>query len=47
MRLKYQMTQARKMQNIIPFGQEGQKEIRDTGIGMGMIGLGGKLKVAI
>ena len=47
MKLKYQMTQARKMQNIIPFGSEAQKEFRDTGIGMGMIGLSGKLKVGI
>eukprot|EP00347_Sterkiella_histriomuscorum_P006224 403353590 len=48
MRLKYQVTQARKMQNIIPFGEEGQKEFRDTGFGMGMIGMSsGKLKVGI
>ena len=38
---------ARKMQNVIPFGEEGQKEFRETGIGMGMIGMSGKLKVGI
>lgn len=38
---------ARKMQNRIAFGEEGQQEYRDTGIGMGMIGGGGMLRVGI
>jgi U4/U6 small nuclear ribonucleoprotein PRP31 len=48
MRLKYQMTMTRKMQNIIPFGTDAQQEFRDTGKGMGMIGMAsGKLRVGI
>jgi U4/U6 small nuclear ribonucleoprotein PRP31 len=48
MRLKYQMTQTRKMQSIIPFGQEAQMEYRETGKGLGMIGMAsGKLRVGI
>jgi U4/U6 small nuclear ribonucleoprotein PRP31 len=36
------------MQNIIPFGSEAQSEYRDTGKGMGMIGMAsGKLRVGI
>ena len=35
------------MQNIIPFGKEGQKEYRESGVGLGMLGVGGKLKVGI
>ena len=39
---------ARKMQNIIPFGAEAQQEYRETGKGLGMLGMaGGKLKVGI
>ena len=48
MRLKYQMTMARKMQNIVPFGTDAQQEFRETGKGMGMLGMaGGKLRVGI
>jgi U4/U6 small nuclear ribonucleoprotein PRP31 len=47
MRLKYQMTMARKMQNIVPFGSEAQKEFRETGHSMGMHGISGKLRVGI
>lgn len=42
------MTMTRKMQNIIPFGADAQQEFRDTGKGMGMIGMAsGKLRVGI
>lgn len=48
MRLKYQMTMTRKMQNIVPFGAEAQMEYRETGKGLGMIGMAsGKLRVGI
>ena len=44
MRLKYAMTMQRKMQNVVPFGTEAQKEFRETGIGFGLLGTSGKLK---
>ena len=48
MRLKYQMTMTRKMQNIVPFGAEAQMEYRESGKGLGMIGMAsGKLRVGI
>lgn len=38
----------RKMQNIVPFGADAQQEYRETGKGMGMIGMAsGKLRVGI
>lgn len=47
MRLKYQMTMSRKMQNIVPFGEEAQVEFRETGHTLGMHGISGKLRVGI
>lgn len=47
MKEKYAMTEMRKQQNIIPFGEEAQKEYRQSGVGFGLMGSsGGKLRVA-
>ena len=46
MRLKYQMTMTRKLTNIMAFGAEAQQEYRETGKGLGLLGMaGGKLRV--
>ena len=39
------MTMMRREQNRMNFGTEQQKEFRETGVGFGMVGSGGKLRV--
>jgi len=45
MKEKYGMTEIRKFKNRMKFGEEGQQEIGDTGIGLGMLGHQGIGKV--
>ena len=45
MKEKYAMTMLRREANRMNFGTEQQKEFRETGIGFGMVGSSGKLRV--
>jgi len=48
MKAKMAMSEVRKFQNRINFGEEAQQEYRDTGIGMGLLGKNiGKVRVNI
>lgn len=42
---KYQMTMQRKLQNKMAFGPDAQAEDFQTGKGLGMLGIGGALRI--